>query len=152
MRDFRKSCRETSGTFTQLNLALVKRRLPLQGAAAQILHFLKKLVQTSAGTQTSQPLFSLTATPDRITDYDRAKQRLTGTAIKEQNGSIVYEYVSDEPWKMVKQLLLDTAIPLPSEPAHVVGAGLIDRQYINAQFGKFGIANPKVVSSKVLRK
>ena len=121
------------------------------GAAAQILHFLKKLAQTNGGTQTGQPLFSLTATHDRITHYDRAKQRLTGTAIEDANGSVVYEYVPDYPWKMVKQLLLDTAIPLPNEPAHVVGAGLVDRQNINRQFGRFGIANPKVVSSKVLR-
>ena len=121
------------------------------GAAAQVLHFLKALIASGSESKTGQPIFSLTASPERITQYDRIAERLTGTARKQTDGSVVYEYPLDLPWKMVKQLIVDTAIPLTDKPVHVVGAGVVDRKYINQQFGRFGIAKPEIVPAKVLR-
>ena len=119
------------------------------GAATQVLHFLRYLIQDGTNTQAEQPLFSLTASRDWDTQYDRVVERLTGTARKQPDGSIVYEYPLDLPWKMVKQLILDTAIPLTNEHVHAVGAGLVDRNYINQQFGQYGIAKPEIVPSRV---
>ena len=121
----------------------------VSGAAAQILFFLKNIIANHSNPGT-EPLFSLTAEPERISDFDLQHIRLTGRAIPQPDGSVIYEYPIDLPWKMVKQLLIDTAIPIESSTPYEVGAGLIDQSYINEQFGQYGIVKPKIFPSKVL--
>lgn len=121
----------------------------VSGAAAQVLHFLKGMLAERAELATGAPLFSLTAPPDRITTYDERKPRLTGRATPQEDGSVVYEYAIDLPWKMVKQLLIDTALPVAGAP-HEIGAGLVERDYIQQQFGQYGLVEVQIFSSKVL--
>ncbi|MGC4074329.1 MAG: S8 family serine peptidase [Nibricoccus sp.] len=118
------------------------------GAAAQVLHFLSETIRQSQGT--SGDLFQLTAPPDRINPTATALPRLTGTVKRMDDGSMVYTYKMDQPWKMVKQLLRDTAISLPGVPPAQGGAGLIDRALINQQFGAHGLAKPMILPSKVV--
>lgn len=119
-------------------------------AAAQILHFLKEMISRTDQPASGKPIFSLTATPDRVGGYHRSKQRLTGTATVLADGSVVYEYALDVPWKMVKQLLIDAALPLPDAGPHVAGAGLVDPGYIREQFGQFGVVDIEIAPSKVI--
>ncbi len=117
-------------------------------AAGQIVFFLSNLIAQNP-PQGNKPIFTLTAPPERITLFDELKPRLTGTATQQSDGSTVYSYNVDLPWKMVKQLLIDTAIPVPGALPYEAGAGRVDINYINQQFGQFGVPTPKIAMSKV---
>jgi len=120
------------------------------GAAAQILHFLQGMIASHDDPTEADPLFSLSTTPDRQTEYAKVKTRLTGIMTQEDDGTITFVYKLDEPWKMIKQLLVDTAIPLPDAKPSEVGAGIVDPAYIREQFGQFGVITPKIFPTKVL--
>lgn len=122
----------------------------VSAAAAQILHFLKGLIADTSSSATGRPLFSLTASPERVGASVAARPRLTGTAMVQADGSVIYEYPLDLPWKMVKQLLVDTALPLDGAKPYEVGAGLVNNAYVQQQFGQFGLVEIKVFPSKVL--
>ena len=62
---------------------------------------------------------------------------------------MIYEYWLDLPWKMIKQLILDTALPIEGARPNAVGAGLVDTAYVQKQFGQFGLADIKTFHSKV---
>ncbi len=117
--------------------------------AAQVLHFLTRIIEEHQPAP-GKAFFSLTAAADRISEYDRQVPRLTGRAVSQADGSVVYEYSLDAPWKMVKQLLIDTAVPVPGAAPNEVGAGLVDIDYIKEQFGQFGVVQPKYFPTKVL--
>lgn len=119
------------------------------GAAAQVLHFLRETIAQAHG-KSNQPLFQLTAPPDRANPALAALPRLTGTVQHLADGSTVYTYSTDLPWKMVAQLLRDSAIALPGVPPAQGGAGLVDRAAINAQFGAHGLVTPQIAPTKVL--
>ena len=84
-----------------------------------------------------------------MSDYDRQAPRLTGTATPNDSGGMTYSYTLDEPWRLVKQILIDTAIPVPGARSWQAGAGLVDRDYINAQFGAYGSEPPQLLPVKV---
>ena len=120
----------------------------VSGAAAQVLRFVKGVI-AEQGTQPGQPLFQLEAGPDRINAYDASAIRLTGTATPRGDGGVTYTYSLDAPWKLIKQILIDTAVPVEGAEPWEAGAGLVDPDYIRAQFGAYGIEAPKLMPVKV---
>lgn len=120
----------------------------VSNAAAQIVRFLLGAMEES-GAKAGQDLFQITVTADRITAHDSAVPRLTGRATPGEDGAVIYTYTVDLPWKMVKQILMDTALPLPGTNPWEVGAGLVDPDYIRAQFGAYGTEPPQLLPIKV---
>ncbi len=119
------------------------------GAAFQVVHFLRETMARFRGAA-DQPVFQLTASADRANPALAAMPRLTGTVEHLADGSAVYTHYHDRPWKMVAQLLRDTAVALPGVPPARGGAGLVDRALINQQFGAYGLVQPKLFPNKVL--
>ena len=120
----------------------------VSGSAAQIVRFLQGVMQEN-GARAGRDLFAITVEADRITDHDRAVQRLTGRATPHDDGTVTYTYQVDVPWKMVKQILMDTALPIANAQPWDAGAGLVDPAYIRAQFGAYGIEPPQYLPIKV---
>lgn len=120
----------------------------VSGAAAQVLRYLNGFVEEH-GRGPGDPLFELEAGPDRIDAYDLSAPRLTGTATPRDNGGVTYAYTLDAPWKLIKQILIDTAIPVAGAEPWQAGAGLVDPGYIRAQFGTYGVEAPKLLPIKV---
>lgn len=120
----------------------------VSGAAAQVLRYLKGFIEEH-GRSAGDSLFSLEAGPERISAYDGAVPRLTGTAKPTDDGGMVYEYWLDAPWKLVKQIIVDTAVPVADADPWQAGAGLVDPNYVRAQFGAYGVEPPKLLPVKV---
>jgi subtilisin family serine protease len=118
------------------------------GSATQVFRFVYGVIE-SQDKQPGDKLFSLEGGPDRISDYDRLVPRLTGTAEPSANGGMIYTYEFDHPWKVVKQILIDTAQPIEGAKPWQAGAGLVSPDYIREQFGAFGIEPPTIVPYKV---
>ncbi len=119
------------------------------GAAAQVLQFLSGLVeevQPAVGDQ----ILELELGPEHLSEHDQQVARLTGTARPREGGGMIYTYTYDEPWKMVKQILLDTAIPVPGAAPWQAGAGRVDPDAIRERFGAYGIVKPQILPLKVL--
>jgi subtilisin family serine protease len=117
------------------------------GAAAQILFFLRETI--AAAGDRAGPLFEMTAPPDRTNPALAALPRLTGQVRQQADGSTVFRYDTDVPWKLVKQVLMDSAVALPGIPPDQGGAGLVDRALVNAQFGAYGLVSPQIAATKV---
>jgi len=120
----------------------------VSGAAAQVLRYLNGFIE-EYGRRSGDPLFELKAGPDRIDAYDLSAPRLTGTATPRDDGGVTYAYTLDVPWKLIKQILIDTAVPVTSAQPWQAGAGRIDPDYIRMQFGTYGVEPPKLMPVKV---
>jgi hypothetical protein len=104
-------------------------------AAAQIVAFIKHVAQHKSGAEQGEPLFAIDVPKDRIDATNRRGPRLTGDVAALPNSTdveITYRLV--EPWRLVKQLLLDSAVPMPDYPPSVVGAGFVEPSYVQKQF------------------
>ena len=122
----------------------------VSGAAAQIAHFVQQVMARSSPDD-GRPLFALTAGPERGRAAAAADQpRLCGTSRIAADGSTEFEYRAAPPWQLVKQLLLDTAIPIDDADPAAAGAGLVDTDYVNRQFGRFGLIDRTLFAAKVL--
>lgn len=120
----------------------------VSSASAQVLRYLKGFI-SEHNRDPGDLLFSLEVEADRISDFDSQMPRLTGKAIPTQHGGMTYEYWLDEPWRLVKQILIDTAIPVTGARPWEAGAGLVDPDYICKQFGAYGIEPPQILPVKV---
>lgn len=120
----------------------------VSGAAAQILRFLNGLIEEHEITP-GVAMFELEAEADRINTYDMLAPRLTGTATPRPDDGVTYAYTLDAPWKLVSQLLIDTALPIDGAEPWEAGAGLVDPDYIRAQFGAYGVEPPQLLPVKV---
>ena len=123
----------------------------VSGAAAQIMHFVKETMARAPSTDDGRPLFALTADPERRRAAAVADApRLCGTATVAADGSVTFEYRPATPWKLVKQVLVDTAVPLDGVEPAAAGAGLVDTDHVKRQFGRFGVIDSKLFAAKVL--
>lgn len=120
----------------------------VSNAAAQVAHFLTGLISEVQPVEGAF-MFAIEVGPERINAHDEAAKRLTGTAKPLEGGGVEYAYTLDLPWKMIKQILIDTAIPVPGAPPWTAGAGIVDPQYIRAQFGKYGTVDTQILPLRV---
>jgi subtilisin family serine protease len=119
-------------------------------AAAQILAFLQNIIASKKNVHAEDYLFEMDVPRERLATTSRSGARLTGevkdTGDPKQVG-IVYRLV--EPWKLVKQLLIDSAVPMPGFAAATVGAGFVDPNYVAQQFPTPEKLNVQIESVKV---
>lgn len=105
-------------------------------AAAQIIAFIREILRSKPGVKPGGKLFAIDVPADRFNATSRRGPRLTGDVQKEEGDPSQFEitYRLVEPWKLVKQLLMDSAVPMPTFPPSVVGAGFVDPAYVEKQF------------------
>jgi subtilisin family serine protease len=118
-------------------------------AAAQIAFFLASLVEQRQ-VKVGDRMFSLEIPKDRYTAVNRAGSRLAGDIVATSDLVVEVAYRRTDWWKLVKQLLVDTALPMPGYAPHQVGAGFVSPAYIEKQFGAFGVVNIEIAPDKVL--
>jgi hypothetical protein len=83
---------------------------------------------------------------------DRAlgSDRLIGTVRKEQ-GRLVVSYPLDRPDpRLIKQILMDVALPMPGYGPHEVGAGFISYELVLREFGKHGAPPATIMPVKAV--
>lgn len=120
----------------------------VSNAAAQVAHFLSHLIDETQPSDGAS-MFAMAVGPERINDHDKVAARLTGTVMPLEGGGVEYTYTFDLPWKMIKQILIDTAIPVLDAQPWTAGAGIVDPIYIREQFGKYGIVETQLLPIKV---
>jgi hypothetical protein len=118
-------------------------------AASQIIHFLKGVYSSRTDIDATTPLFSLEIPLERFEKLEKSSMRLTGVVARKTPSAVEINYHLVEPWRLVKQLLIDTSISMPAYQAHEVGAGFVSPDYIEKQFGQYGIVNVKTMPVKV---
>ncbi len=117
-------------------------------ATAQILRYLNGYIKEHNKSY-GDPLFKIEVEAGRVNSHDTMAPRLTGTSTQRADGRVVYAYTLDKPWRLVKQILIDTAIPVKNGEPWKAGAGLVDPTYIAKQFGAYGVEAPKILPVKV---
>lgn len=119
-------------------------------AAAQIVYFISQTIAKKASPAGGSPLFSLTIPIDRFDFVNRARPRLTGEITKRTASDVEVTYHLVEPWRLVKQLLRDTAVPMPGFAPQDVGSGFVSPAYVDQQFGAYGRAKIEILPEKVV--
>lgn len=83
-------------------------------ASAQIIAYVRNAAQQKGQVQAGDKLFSITVPRDRLAATGKRGPRLTGELhpiAGSTDTEIIYRLV--QPWRLVKQLLMDTAVPMP---------------------------------------
>jgi hypothetical protein len=117
-------------------------------AAAQIILFVRSLAEEK-GSQPRDKLFSLTMPETRWENIGRLQQRLAGEVVHRASGEVEVAYRLVEPWKLVKQLLIDTSRPVTGHALFEAGAGFVDPRFVEAQFGHYGVVDPRIFPVQV---
>lgn len=104
-------------------------------AAAQIVAFVRHVAEQKGSVRSGDALFAMDVPQDRYAAGNRRGPRLTGdVATKRGSTDVEITYRLVEPWRLVKQMLMDSTVPMPNYPPSVVGAGFVDPTYIRQQF------------------
>jgi Subtilase family len=104
-------------------------------AAALIVSFVQEVAATKQDIKPHQPLFTIQIPQDRFKFGSKRGPRLTGDVKQLPDGEgVEVSYRLVEPWRLVKQLLMDSAVPMPNYGPNVVGAGFVDPGYVEKQF------------------
>jgi subtilisin family serine protease len=122
---------------------------------AQIVHFLSGLERDLAGrhggTLPPSPTFSQvyedrpdTAPDDRVTTH-----RLIGEWRIVEKGVAVGTYPLEPSPALVKQLILDMALPMNGYDSSAVGAGFVSRELAMKYFGSYGEVDPRLIPVRV---
>ena len=119
-------------------------------AATQIVYFLKSVMQAAPNVKAGDRLFSLVMPADNLQRAGSGTKRLTGDVGQPTAQGIEVTYRMVTPWKLVKQLLIDTALPMPGFDPSAVGNGFVDPEYVDTQFGAFGQARGKILPVKAI--
>ena len=118
-------------------------------AAAHILAFLFEQIE-SRHLKSGDPIISLTIPPDQFARVQAASPRLAGDVTGHSAAGIEIAYSLVEPWKLVRQLLIDTSIAIPGTSPAAAGAGFVSPKGIEAQFPTKAVTHPRVEAIKVL--
>jgi subtilisin family serine protease len=118
-------------------------------AVSQITFFVQQTIRAHPDSKTGEPLFSIVIPPDRYAMASRIK-RLTGDVGKPSASGVEVSYRWVDPWVLVKQLLIDTVVPMKGSQPSEVGAGYVSPDYIDQQFGQYGIAHPVIMPVKAI--
>ncbi|VWD34740.1 hypothetical protein BLA39750_04919 [Burkholderia lata] len=118
-------------------------------AVSQVAYFIQQAILAHPSAQLGQPLFSITIPQDRLAATGH-KLRLTGDLGAKTADGVVITYRWVEPWRLIKQILIDTAIPMKDNSPGEVGAGFVSPEYIDRQFGQYGRAPVAILPVKAL--
>jgi Subtilase family len=119
-------------------------------AAAQVIYFFRHALLATKNAKRDTAIFSLEIPRQRFNSVSRRGRRLTGDVSHPSEGVVEVTYKPDDPWKVAKQILMDTAVPMPKFRPEDVGAGFVSPDYIDAQFGRFQVGEPTVLPLKVI--
>ncbi|HEX3128888.1 MAG TPA: S8 family serine peptidase [Thermoanaerobaculia bacterium] len=82
-------------------------------------------------------------------DHALSSERLIGTVRKEKE-YLVVSYPLDRPDpRLIKQILMDIALPMPGYATHEVGAGFVSYEMVLREFGKHGAPETSIMPVKV---
>lgn len=119
-------------------------------AASQVLWFVQQTLSGMNGVKRGDVLFSIDVPQAQFDSGGRLGPRLNGDVAQPVKGAVRITYRVDEPWKIAKQVLIDTAQPMPGFAPEAVGAGFVSPDYIDAQFGRFNVGAPRILPLKVI--
>lgn len=131
--------RKTVATGTSVAAAEVAR------CVALLLHFLREEVRIRAEAD-AQMVLELGFPKDHPLDPNR----LVGTIREEADYRVATYPLSRPDPRLIKQLLMDVAVPMPGYAAHEVGAGFVSYEVVFQQFGKHGAPGAKLMPVKVV--
>lgn len=131
--------RKTVATGTSMAAAEVSRYVAL------LLHFLREEVRIRAEAD-AQMILELGFPKDHPLDPNR----LIGTIRDEADYRVAAYPLSRPDPRLVKQLLMDVAVPMPGYSAHEVGAGFVSYEVVFQHFGKHGDPGAKLMPVKVV--
>lgn len=120
-------------------------------AAALVVAYVEYVLKLKGSVKSGDPIFTIEVPRDRFDAGKRRGPRLTGDVVQIRGSSdveITYRLV--EPWRLVKQILLDSTVPMPNYPPSVVGAGFIDPPTIEQLFPTPEKIEIKIAAVKVL--
>lgn len=117
-------------------------------AAAQIAYFVERQLEQHK-QHGGDYLFQMSIPRERFEFAARAGERLTGTVVAQDDRVVELAYRLVAPWRLVKQLLIDSALPMPGHHPHEVGAGFVSPEFVEAQFGQFGSADKRLMAIKL---
>ena len=119
-------------------------------AAAQVVYFFQRAILATRDAKPGDPIFTIQIPRQEFNVVSRHGRRLTGDVSRSSKDNVEVTYRYDQPWKVVKQILIDTAIPMPEFSPAEVGAGFVAPDYIDAQFGRFNVGQPQILPIKVI--
>lgn len=82
-------------------------------SATQLLYFMKKILESRPSNRPGDLSFSLEIP---VADFNAVSRR------RPRKGIVQVSYPIDEPWKLMKQVLIDTAKPMPGFKPQDIGA------------------------------
>lgn len=119
----------------------------VSAAAAHIIHFVQAAGRAARHGQ--ERLFALEIPRARFENAAHAAPRLAGAVTGETAGHVEVTYGLAPPWRLVKQLLIDCALPMPGYTPAQVGAGYLSPELVAEQFGRYGRSRPRIMGIKV---
>jgi hypothetical protein len=108
-------------------------------AAAQVIYFFRNALLSTKNAKRDSTIFSLDIPRQRFESVSRHGRRLTGDVSHPSKDIVKVTYRAT-----------DTAVPMPKFRPQEVGAGFVSPDYIDAQFGRFEVGEPKVMPLKVI--
>lgn len=117
-------------------------------AAAQIAFFIEQQVKRDK-RRYGDYLFQIPIPHEHFEFAKRLGERITGTVVTQNDAVVEISYRVVKPWRLVKQLLMDTAFSMPGLGPDEVGAGFVSPEHVEALFGQFGIAGKRLMAVKV---
>ena len=119
-------------------------------AAAQIVFFVQHAATEARPPIEGRNLFSLTLTKAAYQRSLGGRGRYAGKVVATSADGVEVGYaLTVPPWRLVKQLLIDTSIDMPGVPRDQQGAGFVSPDYVERQFGRFGKAHITIDPQKV---
>ena len=119
-------------------------------AAAQIVFFVQRTAAEAQPPIEGRNLFSLTLSKAGYARSLLGRGRYAGNVLGTSADGVEVGYaLTSPPWRLVKQLLIDTAIDMPDVPRNRQGAGFVSPDFVERQFGRFGKAPISIESQKV---
>lgn len=121
-------------------------------AAAQVFFYLSSARADLAAQGEKDPKIAVMYSHRSLKDRDalvRAR-RLIGEA-KDFESYFMAIYPARPDPLVVKQILLDAALPMAGYREHEIGSGFLNRDLINHHFGQYGLVQPKILPVKAVQ-
>ena len=123
----------------------------VSGAAAQVFFYLGNVRDELLARGEREPKIAVTyaQAPLRTRDAQVRTRRLIGE-VKDSGSYFVVTYPARPDPLVVKQILLDSALPMANYREHEVGSGFVHQEIIKQAFGEYGLPKPKILPIKAV--